>query len=80
MERARTNEKNELILTKMVIGRRICMNYGCATKKDYLSLLFVDKMLDHLAWMDIQSYNQIINVREDDIHMSTWNLLDYTVP
>ena len=46
------NEKNELILTRIVIGWRGCIDYrklNTATRKDLYSLPFIDQMLDKLA-------------------------------
>lgn len=70
-----TNEKNELIPTRTVIGWRICMDYrklNKATRKDHFPLPFIDQMLDRLAgkkyycFLDGYSgYNQIAIVPED---------------
>nr|GEZ43138.1 reverse transcriptase domain-containing protein [Tanacetum cinerariifolium] len=46
------NEDNELILTRLVTGWRICINYrklNEATRKDHFPLPFMDKMLERLA-------------------------------
>nr|GEU47988.1 ribonuclease H-like domain-containing protein [Tanacetum cinerariifolium] len=46
------NEENELILTRLVTGWRVCINYrklNEATRKDYFPLTFMDEMLDRLA-------------------------------
>ncbi|GKD99991.1 reverse transcriptase domain-containing protein [Tanacetum coccineum] len=46
------NEENELILTRLVTGWRVCIDYrklNEATQKDYFSLLFMDQMLERLA-------------------------------
>ena len=47
-----TNEKNELIPTRTVIGWRVCINYtksNIPTRKDHYPLPFIDQMLDRLA-------------------------------
>ncbi|GKB43236.1 reverse transcriptase domain-containing protein [Tanacetum coccineum] len=47
-----TNEDNELILTRLVTGWRVCINYrklNDATRKDHFSLPFMDQMLERLA-------------------------------
>jgi len=47
-----TNEKNELIPTRKVIGWRMCIDYrrlNQATMKDHFSLLFIDQMLEKLS-------------------------------
>ena len=46
------NEKDELIPTRTVTGRRICINYiklNNATRKDHYPLPFIDHMLERLA-------------------------------
>ncbi|GKE04393.1 reverse transcriptase domain-containing protein [Tanacetum coccineum] len=65
-----TNENNELIPTRLVIGWRVCIDYrkfNDATHKDQFSLPFMDQMLERLAgnefycFLDIFSgYFQII--------------------
>ncbi|GKA09370.1 reverse transcriptase domain-containing protein [Tanacetum coccineum] len=47
-----TNEDNELILTRLVTGWRVCIDYrklNDATRKDHFSLPFMDQMLERLA-------------------------------
>ena len=47
-----TNERDELIPTRIVTGWRVCMDYrklNKATRKDHFPLPFIDKMLDKLA-------------------------------
>ncbi|GKE16208.1 reverse transcriptase domain-containing protein [Tanacetum coccineum] len=47
-----TNEDNELILTRLVIGWRVCIDYrklNDATRKDHFPLPFTDQMLERLA-------------------------------
>nr|GEW84638.1 reverse transcriptase domain-containing protein [Tanacetum cinerariifolium] len=46
------NEDNELILTRLVMGWRVCIDYcklNEATHKDYFPLPFMDQMLERLA-------------------------------
>nr|GEY57140.1 reverse transcriptase domain-containing protein [Tanacetum cinerariifolium] len=46
------NEENELILTRLVMGWRVCIDYrklNEATHKDHFPLPFVDQMLERLA-------------------------------
>nr|GEV96845.1 reverse transcriptase domain-containing protein [Tanacetum cinerariifolium] len=46
------NENNELILTRLVTGWRVCVDYrklNDATRKDHFSLPFMDQMLERLA-------------------------------
>nr|GEW81819.1 retrovirus-related Pol polyprotein from transposon 17.6 [Tanacetum cinerariifolium] len=46
------NEDNELILTRLVTGLRVCIDYrklNEATRKDYFPLSFMDQMLERLA-------------------------------
>jgi hypothetical protein len=46
------NEKNELIPQQTIIGWRMCIDYqklNKATRKDDLSLHFIDEMLERLA-------------------------------
>ncbi|GJX20133.1 reverse transcriptase domain-containing protein [Tanacetum coccineum] len=47
-----TNEKNELVPTRIVTGWRVCIDYrklNEATQKDHFSLPFMDQMLERLA-------------------------------
>nr|GEX87838.1 reverse transcriptase domain-containing protein [Tanacetum cinerariifolium] len=47
------NEKNELILTRLVTRWRVCIDYqklNEATRKDHFPLPFMDQMLERLAW------------------------------
>nr|XP_027188638.1 uncharacterized protein LOC113785794 [Cicer arietinum] len=70
-----TNEKNELIPTRMVTGWRVCIDYrtlNSATRKDHFPLPFIDQMLERLAdheyycFLDGYSgYNQIVVAPED---------------
>ena len=69
------NEKNELILTRIVTRWRVCINYrklNTATRKDHYPLPFIDQMLDrlarhpHLCFLNGYSgYNQISIVSKD---------------
>ena len=69
------NEKNELILTRIVTGWRVCINYwklNTAPRKDHYPLPFIDQMLDrlarhpHLCFLNGYSgYNQITIVSKD---------------
>nr|GEW33659.1 DNA-directed DNA polymerase [Tanacetum cinerariifolium] len=46
------NEENELILTRLVMGWRVCIDYpklNEATRKDHFLLPFMDQMLERLA-------------------------------
>nr|GFC74706.1 reverse transcriptase domain-containing protein [Tanacetum cinerariifolium] len=46
------NEENELILTRLVMGWRVCIDYhklNEATRKDYFPLSFMDEMLERLV-------------------------------
>nr|GFB84759.1 reverse transcriptase domain-containing protein [Tanacetum cinerariifolium] len=46
------NEENELILTRLVIGWQVCIDYrklNEATRKDHFPLPFMDPMLERLA-------------------------------
>ncbi|GKB02583.1 reverse transcriptase domain-containing protein, partial [Tanacetum coccineum] len=47
-----TNDDNELVLTRLVIGWRVCIDYrklNEATRKDHFPLPFMDQMLERLA-------------------------------
>ncbi|XP_019248493.1 PREDICTED: uncharacterized protein LOC109227753, partial [Nicotiana attenuata] len=70
-----TNDNNELIPTRTIIGWRVCMDYrklNKVTRKDHFPLPFLDQMLDRLAgrafycFLDGYSgYNQILIAPED---------------
>ena len=69
------NEKNELILTRTMIGWRVCIDYrklNSATRKDHYPLPFIDQMMDrlvgHLYFCFLNGYsgyNQIAIALED---------------
>ena len=69
------NEKNELIPTRTVTGRRVCIDYrklNTPTRKDHYPLPFIDQMLNrlvahsHYYFLDGYScYNQIAIAPED---------------
>ena len=69
------NENNELIPTRVTSGWRVCIDYrklNAGTRKDHLSLPFVDKMLDRVAGHEFycfldgfSGYNQIEIALED---------------
>ena len=69
------NEKNELIPTKTMTGRRVCIDYiklNTTIRKYHFPLPFIDQMLDKLAghprfcFLDGYSgYNQIVIALED---------------
>ncbi|KAL5573921.1 hypothetical protein UlMin_023518 [Ulmus minor] len=75
-----TNDKNELIPTKVVSGWRVCMDYrklNKATKKDHFPLPFIDQMLDRLAGKDYycfldgySGYNKIAIAPKDQEKMT----------
>nr|GFB92363.1 reverse transcriptase domain-containing protein [Tanacetum cinerariifolium] len=49
---AKENEDNELILTRLVMGWHVCIDYrklNEATRKDHFPLPFMDQMLERLA-------------------------------
>ncbi|CAH9079820.1 unnamed protein product [Cuscuta epithymum] len=70
-----SNEKNELVPTRVTTGWRMCVDYrklNAATKKDHFPLPFIDQMLERLAghafycFLDgFQGYNQIPVAPED---------------
>lgn len=69
------NEKNELIPTRIVTGRRVCIDYrrmNIATRKDHVLLPFIDQILERLSGHDYycfldgySGYNQIPVAPED---------------
>ena len=70
-----TNEKNELIPTRTITGRRMCIDYrklNSMTRKDHFLLPFMDQILERVAsykfyyFLDGYSgYNQIEIAFED---------------
>ena len=69
------NEHNELIPTRVTIGRRVCIDYrklNAGTRKDHFPLPFVDQMLESVAGHEFycflegySGYNQIEIALED---------------
>nr|GFA40149.1 reverse transcriptase domain-containing protein [Tanacetum cinerariifolium] len=54
-----TNDENELVLTRLVTGWRVCINYrklNEATRKDHFPLSFMDQMLERLAGNEYYSF------------------------
>ncbi|GJR09469.1 reverse transcriptase domain-containing protein [Tanacetum coccineum] len=55
------NEQNELIPTRLVTGWRVCIDYrklNEATRKDHLTLPFMDSMLERLGGKRIQLFSR----------------------
>nr|GEX05838.1 reverse transcriptase domain-containing protein [Tanacetum cinerariifolium] len=53
------NENNDLILTRLVTGWRVCIDYrklNDATRKDHFLLPFMDQMLERLAWNEFYCF------------------------
>ncbi|GJQ92168.1 reverse transcriptase domain-containing protein [Tanacetum coccineum] len=56
------NEENELILTRLVTGWRVCIDYrklNEATRKDHFPLPFMDQMLERLAGNETFAYRRM---------------------
>jgi len=70
-----TNEKNELIPTRTITGRRMCIDYrklNSMTRKDYFPLPFMDQILERVTGHEFycfldgySGYNQIEIALED---------------
>nr|GEX22329.1 reverse transcriptase domain-containing protein [Tanacetum cinerariifolium] len=78
------NENNELILTRLVTGWRVCIDYrklNDATRKDHFPLPFMDQMLERLAGNELycfldgfSGYFQIpIDPQDQEKTTFTWN-------
>ena len=75
-----TNDKNELIPTRVVSSWRVCMDYiklNRATRKDHFPVPFIDQMLDRLAGKEFycffdgySGYNQIAIAPKDQEKMT----------
>ncbi|KAM2593859.1 hypothetical protein TB1_042954 [Malus domestica] len=69
------NEDNELVLTRIQTGWRVCIDYrklNATTRKDHFPLPFIDQMLERLTdhsfycFLDGYSgYNQIVIAPDD---------------
>nr|GFA13688.1 reverse transcriptase domain-containing protein [Tanacetum cinerariifolium] len=78
------NEKNKLILTRLVTGWRVCVDYrklNEATHKDHFPLLFMDQMLERLARNEYYCFLELLlnshrseRSRKDHIHVSLRNV------
>ena len=76
-----TNEKGEEIHTRLLKKWRVCIDYqklNSATKKDHFPLLFIDQILDRLAWSSYfcllegySGHNQI-TIHPDDQEKTTF--------
>nr|GEY71017.1 hypothetical protein [Tanacetum cinerariifolium] len=54
-----TNDKNELVPTRLVTGWRVCIDYqklNEATRKDHFPLSFMDQMLERLAGNELYCF------------------------
>ncbi|KAA3465743.1 Retrovirus-related Pol polyprotein from transposon 17.6 [Gossypium australe] len=63
-----TNEKNELILTRIIIGWRVCIDYrklNNTTKKDHFPLPFIDQMLEGLLEDELDIFMDDFSVYRD---------------
>ncbi|GJS05320.1 reverse transcriptase domain-containing protein [Tanacetum coccineum] len=67
-----TNENNELILTRLVTGWRVCNDYrklNDATRKDHFPLPFMDQMLERLAGNEyycfLDGFSRYFQILED---------------
>nr|GEX74306.1 hypothetical protein [Tanacetum cinerariifolium] len=78
------NEDNEVILTRLVTGWRVCIDYlklNEATRKDHFPLLFMDQMLERLAgnqyycFLDGFSGYFQISINPKDQEKTTFTLL-----
>nr|GEW13938.1 reverse transcriptase domain-containing protein [Tanacetum cinerariifolium] len=71
------NEENELILTRLVTGWRVCIDYrklNEATSKDHFPLPFMDQMLERLAGNHDFAIGAVLGKRQESI------LGQYTMP
>nr|GEX91255.1 hypothetical protein [Tanacetum cinerariifolium] len=78
------NEENELILTHLVTGWRVCINYqklNEATRKDHFPLPFMDQMLERLAGKEYYCFLRLFlnshrskRSRKNHIHLSICNV------
>ena len=78
------NEKNELILTRTVIGWRVCIDYrklNTAARKDHYPLPFIDQRLDrlvghsHYCFLDGYSRYNKITIAPEDQEKTTFTVL-----
>ncbi|GKA35251.1 reverse transcriptase domain-containing protein [Tanacetum coccineum] len=59
------NEENELILTRLVTGWRVCIDYrklNEATRKDHFPLPFMDQMLEHIFSLEEEADRAKVDV------------------
>jgi len=77
-----TNEKTELIPTRIITGWRMCIDYrklNSMTRKDHFPLLFMDQILERVAGHEFycfldgySGYNQIEIALEEDQEKTTF--------
>ncbi|XP_074301382.1 uncharacterized protein LOC141632767 [Silene latifolia] len=79
-----TNEKNELIATRLVTWWKMCIDYrklNVATKKDNFPLLYIDKMLEQLAFHSYFCYlNGYSGFFQIPIHVDDQEKTIFTCP
>nr|GEX01642.1 reverse transcriptase domain-containing protein [Tanacetum cinerariifolium] len=62
------NEENELILTRLVTGWRVCIDYrklNEATRKDHFPLPFMDQMLERLAGNEYYYFLDVLGQHQE---------------
>nr|GEV46257.1 hypothetical protein [Tanacetum cinerariifolium] len=78
------NEENELILTQLVMGWRVCIDYcklNEATRKDHFPLPFMDQMLESLVGNEYYYFldEKILKRREDTNLCLNWEKSHFMV-
>nr|GEW99760.1 reverse transcriptase domain-containing protein [Tanacetum cinerariifolium] len=86
-----TNDENELVPTRLVIGWRVCIDYqklNEVTRKDHFPLPFMDQMLERFAGNEYFlmvsqvtfKYQSIQKTRKRHIHLLVWKFCIQHMP
>ena len=78
------NEHNELIPTRVTIGRRVCIDYrklNAGTRKDHFPIPFVDQMLERVAGHEFYCFlDGYLGYNQTEIALEDQDKTTFTCP